>query len=180
VSGALRLALAGLALLLTSPALAQDNGAAMDAMMKRAVAGARTGTKPAKSLSVKIDGKVKAAAQYTLADLKALPALDIETHYDGQAQQAWKGVPLRALLDKAGIIDEEGAGTALRHLILARGTDGYAVGIAIGEIDPRFEGKNVIIAYEQDGKPLDSLRLIVPGDAHAGRGVRDLAEITVN
>jgi len=37
----------------------------------------------------------------------------------------------------------------------------------------------VIIAYEKDSKPLDSLRLIVPGDAHAGRGVRDLAKITV-
>jgi len=26
---------------------------------------------------------------------------------------------------------------------------------------------------------LDSLHLIVPGDSHAGRGVRDLSEITV-
>ena len=49
----------------------------------------------------------------------------------------------------------------------------------MGEIDPRFEGKSVIVAYEKDGQPLASLRLIVPGDVRAGRAVRGLAELTV-
>ena len=50
----------------------------------------------------------------------------------------------------------------------------------MGEIDPRFEGKSVIVAYQKDGQPVSSLRLIVPGDSHAGRDVRDLAELTVH
>ena len=152
----------------------------MAAMMKRAVAGARTGTAPAQSLAVKLGGKVKAPLSLSLAELKALPAVAAETHYEGQAKEQWKGASLRALLEKAGIVDEEGAGANLRHMILARGSDGYAAGVAIGEIDPRFEGKAVIIAYELDGKPLDSLRLVIPGDAHPGRAVHDLVEVTVN
>ena len=176
----MKIALATALLCLAAPALAQDNGAAMDQMMNRAVAGARTKAAPAKSLAVKLGGKVKTPAAYALAELKALPAVVVETQYEGQAKAQWKGASLRALLDKAGIVDEEGPGANLRHLILARGADGYAAGIAIGEIDPRFEGKAVIIAYEQDGKPLDSLRLVVPGDAHPGRAVHDLADVTVN
>ena len=176
----MKIGLAAALLLLAGPAQAQDSTTAMDQMMKRAVAGARDRAAPAKSLSVKLDGKVNHPAAYSLTELKALPAVSIETHYEGQAKEQWKGASLGPLLDKAGMVDEEGAGAGQRHVILAKGSDGYAVAVAIGEIDPRFEGKAVIIAYERDGKPLDSLRLVVPGDAHAGRNVRDLAELTVN
>ena len=53
----------------------------------------------------------------------------------------------------------------------------------MGEIDPRFEGKNVIVAYDKDGKPLsaaEGLRLVVPLDHHGGRAVRDIATIEVD
>ncbi len=58
---------------------------------------------------------------------------------------------------------------SLQHTILARGHDGYGVALAIGEIDPRFAGKKVIVAYQQGGKPMENqtFRLVVPGDAHA-------------
>ena len=63
--------------------------------------------------------------------------------------------------------------------MLARGQDGYAVALAIGELDPNFEGKQVLIAYAQDDKPLPGLRLVVPADIRGGRGVHDLAAIEV-
>jgi hypothetical protein len=59
------------------------------------------------------------------------------------------------------------------------GRDGYAVALALGEIDPHYEGKQIIIAY-LGGEPsasMSSLRLIVPGDVHGGRSVRDVAKI---
>jgi hypothetical protein len=37
----------------------------------------------------------------------------------------------------------------------------------------------VIVAYAEDGKPLDGLRLIVPGDKHGGRAVKDVVHIEV-
>ena len=56
-----------------------------------------------------------------------------------------------------------------------------AVALALGEIDPHYAGKVVILAY-QGGQPpssAGSLRLIVPGDAHGGRNVRDVVRIEV-
>ncbi len=135
-----------------------------------------------KSLGLKLDGKVKTPATYTVAQLRAMPATSVTVSFQGHedAGGTWKGVALAALVEKVGTVEEKGHGAFLQHVIMARGTDGYAVGIAMGEIDPKFEGKAVTVAYEKDGKPLDSLRLIVPNDAHAGRSVRNLAELTVN
>jgi hypothetical protein len=156
----IRALLIGLALLLAVPAAAQPAAP--------------------KSLSVKLDGAVKAPATFTLAQLQAMPSVSIDVTYQGQAKSSWKGVSLLALIQGAGTIDEAGNNAVLRHVILAKGSDGYFVAIAIGEIEPDFAAKQAIVAYERDGKSLDGLRLVVPGDAHAGRNVRDLAEITVN
>ena len=133
-----------------------------------------------KSLSVKLDGAVKMPATFTLAQLQAMPSVSIDVTYQGQAKSSWKGVSLLALIQGAGTIDEAGNNAVLRHAILAKGSEGYVVAIAIAEIEPDFAGKQAVVAYERDGKPLDGLRLVMPGDAHAGRNVRDLAEITLN
>jgi DMSO/TMAO reductase YedYZ molybdopterin-dependent catalytic subunit len=133
------------------------------------------------STTVKLDGAVKAPATYSLADLAAQSSASVTLNVPGHdaASGNWKGVPLMALLEKAGTVEDKGHGAYLQHVIIARGTDGYGVAIAIGEIEPKFEGKQVIVAYQKDGAALPSLRLIIPGDAHAGRDVRDLAELMV-
>jgi DMSO/TMAO reductase YedYZ molybdopterin-dependent catalytic subunit len=133
------------------------------------------------STSVKLDGAVKTAATYSIADLAALPSAGVTLTIQGHdaASGTWKGVPLMALIDKAGTVEEKGHGAYLQHVIIARGADGYGVAIAIGEIDAKFEGKQVIVAYQKDGATLPSLRLVIPGDAHAGRDVRDLTELTL-
>lgn len=155
----MRLALAWLLLLLT-PALARE---------------------AAPSASVKLDGAVKAPAVYSMADLAALPMASVKLKVEGHEglSGTWQGAPLMALIDKAGTVEEMGHGAYLRHVIVARGADGYGIAMAIGEIDPKFEGKQAIVAYRKDGAALSSLRLIIPGDAHGGRDVRDLAELTV-
>jgi DMSO/TMAO reductase YedYZ molybdopterin-dependent catalytic subunit len=147
----------------------------------------------AASTAVRLQGALNMPVTYSMAQLAGLPSaglpsaglpsaglpsvsvtLSIEGH--GDVSGVWKGVPLLALIQKAGL---SGQGSGLGHVIIARGTDNYTVAIAMGEIDSRFEGKSVIVAYQKDGQPISSLRLIVPGDSHAGRDVRDLAELTV-
>jgi hypothetical protein len=67
----------------------------------------------------------------------------------------------------------------LKHTLLITGRDGYGVALALAEIDPHYEGKQIIIAYA-GGEPsasMSSLRLVVPGDVHGGRSVRDVATI---
>jgi DMSO/TMAO reductase YedYZ molybdopterin-dependent catalytic subunit len=97
----------------------------------------------------------------------------------GPQAHHWTGPLLRDVIHGVGVTDEPGKKTYMRHVILARGADGYIVSIAIAEIDPMGESKQVIVALRQDDKPLPAPRLIVPGDASFARGVHDLTALDV-
>jgi DMSO/TMAO reductase YedYZ molybdopterin-dependent catalytic subunit len=134
---------------------------------------------------IALDGQVQKPAHLTLSDLQALPPTSVSITFatgHGQETGTYTGVLLWTLLTNVAITDSDPK-QHLRHTIfVTSGTDQYAVALSIGELDPKFEGKSVIIAYAKDGKPLDAedgLRLIVPGDAHGGRAVKDVAHIEV-
>jgi len=61
------------------------------------------------------------------------------------------------------------------------GRDGYRAVLALAEIAPEFEAKQVILADHIDGKPLDAdhLRVVVPLDKRGGRSVGDVVRIEV-
>ena len=142
----------------------------------------QAGPAAAAPIGLAMAGRVGQPGTLSLADLQALPSLTVEvTHSSARGPQAatYTGALLWPLLAAAAPVDEPGRSTHLRHTVLAHGRDGYAVTLAFGELDPQMAGKEVIIAYAQDGKPLPSLRLVVPGDSHAGRAVRDLVSIEV-
>lgn len=130
-----------------------------------------------------IDGAVEHPLHLSFADLSAQPAAEIDaTFLTGQGQQTghFRGALLWPLIERSKIAAETGAKRSeLRHYLLVTGQDGYAVALSIGEIEPDFEGKPVILAYERDGKALDGIRLIVPGDKHGGRAVRAVVHIDV-
>lgn len=63
------------------------------------------------------------------------------------------------------------------------GSDGYQAILAWGEIDPGWEGKDVLVAYMEDGQPLNSdgmACLVVPGDLSGGRYVSNVTSITLS
>jgi DMSO/TMAO reductase YedYZ molybdopterin-dependent catalytic subunit len=138
-------------------------------------------TTPAPTLA--IAGRVAYPRTVTLAELQAMPAATVEvatTTSAGVQRVTYTGPLLWTLVQAAQSVDEPGSGnTALQHTFLARGQDGYAVALSIGEIDPRMEGKQVVVANARDGQPMATLRLVVPGDLHAARSVRDLVAIEV-
>jgi len=41
----------------------------------------------------------------------------------------------------------------LRHVVTVAGSDRYQAAIAWGEIDPDFEGRTVLVAVTEDGRP---------------------------
>lgn len=128
-----------------------------------------------------IGGRVEHPRTLALADLQALPPVTVEVehaHEKDAQRHRFTGALLWPLITAAGPVDA-GKRTFLQHTVLARGQDGYAVALAVGELDPNFEGKQVLVAYAEDGKPLPGLRLVVPADARAGRSVRDLVAIEV-
>jgi DMSO/TMAO reductase YedYZ molybdopterin-dependent catalytic subunit len=132
---------------------------------------------------VAIDGQVQHSTTLSLTDVKALPATDITVSFEtskGSVAGHYKGVLLWTLLDKAGLPEETGKNHHhLQRSVLVIGSDGYTVALSIGELEPDFEGKQVLLAYETDGKPEPRLRLVVPGDHKAGRNVHDVVRVTV-
>ena len=135
---------------------------------------------------VAVSGTVDNQRQLTPAELRALPATEVSIDFKtdrGEEKASYRGPLLLDVLVKAGITDAGGKDAHIRHAILVTGRDGYTVALAIGEVDPKFEGKLVILATEKNGQPLDleqGPRLIVPGDRHGGRAVKDVDAIVVN
>jgi DMSO/TMAO reductase YedYZ molybdopterin-dependent catalytic subunit len=127
-------------------------------------------------------GPASAPHSLAAAELATLPGVDVTVAFQtghGPERATYRGAPLWAVLDHAGLIPPGEPKTRVRHVLLATGHDGYVAALALAEIDPMFEDKEVILATAKDGKPLPQgeIRLIVPGDKHGARAVHDVARI---
>lgn len=113
-----------------------------------------------------------------------LPAVEQKVSFltgHGPEQATYTGALLWSVIDSAEMSSSDRR-ARLRRTIWVTGRDGYTAALALAEIDPEFEGKQVLLAYRRDGKPIDgnTLRLVVPGDRHGGRSVRDVVRIEVH
>ncbi len=140
-----------------------------------ALAGSVSGT------GIAVGGHVEHALHLTITELNAMPRHSVDVAFEtshGPQSGHFSGALLWDLVEKSGIA--EGSGTKskhhLQHAVLITGRDGYAVTVSVGEIDPDFEGKSVILADDDAAK---GARLIVPGDKHGGRDVRDVVSIDI-
>jgi hypothetical protein len=129
--------------------------------------------------SVAVTGMVSHGGKVELAALKQVSFSGSFNTMSGRQTHRWTGPLLLDVLDQAGMTDAPGKRTRMQHVILATGTDGYAAAIALGEIDPKGEGKQVIVAVTQDGAPMKAPRLVVPDDASFTRCVHDLATLEI-
>jgi hypothetical protein len=132
--------------------------------------------------SIAIVGAVQNPGSVTKEELSHLPPVDVSVSQQtdkGPAEGKYRGALLWTVIDHAVLVNGTDKNAYLRHTILVTGADGYAVALSEGEIDPKLEGKQVILAYMKDGALFDGLRLVVPGDAHASRSVRDIVTIEV-
>jgi hypothetical protein len=108
-----------------------------------------------------------------------IPAYSVE--YDPEHDAA-RALLAKGITGNLTFLDANtGKTRKLRYTLIVTGRDGYAVALAIGELDPLYEGKSVILAYAGGEPPVSSttLRLVVPGDVHGGRSVRDVSTIEV-
>ena len=140
------------------------------------------GSAAAQSPVLLLGGRVKHPQHWTLDDLKKMPATRADVSYQtdrGVVTARFTGVLLWSLIRAAGGIDDSGKGAELRHAIRVTAKDNYVVVTSTGEIAPKFGGKAAIVAYERDGKLLDDFRIVMPGDKHGGRNVRDVVSINI-
>ena len=129
-------------------------------------------------------GPTRAPVDLNIGDLAQMPAARVDTAFlteHGTHQASFEGPLLWTVLQKAGVIDPEKHREQVSQTIVIQGLDGYRAILALGEIAPEFEGKQVIVAQRMDGKPLDAdhLRVVVPLDKRGGRSVRDVVRIEV-
>ena len=145
------------------------------------IAGCAAGARAADD-AVVIDGLVKHKLTLAAGDLRAMPSQTREVSFQtdhGPQKATYTGVLLWAVVARAEIDDGAKFGE-LHHVMAITGKDGYLVMFSLGEIDPNFGQAPVMIAYERNGQPIPGgLRLVVPGDVHGARDIRDLAHIEI-
>jgi DMSO/TMAO reductase YedYZ molybdopterin-dependent catalytic subunit len=141
----------------------------------------------AHSDSVAIKGGVDHPKTLALADLQHEPRTTVTVFMHtghGALTGAFTGVSLWTLLQEAGVtMDKAKKDDLIHHTVTVTSSDGYNAVLSLAEIAPEFGGDQAIIAWQQDGKPLESgegfARLIIPGDKAAGRAVGAITTIEV-
>jgi hypothetical protein len=147
-----------------------------------AVAPLRAAEPPA-SAAIVVTGPSHAAVELTVAELARLPTVRLQVAFlteHGRRSASFEGPLLWAVLQKAGAIDPKPRDEASESVVIV-GRDGYRAVLALGEIAPEFEGKQVLLAESMDGRPLGAghLRVVVPLDKRGGRSVREVTRIDV-
>ena len=137
------------------------------------------------ALCQKLTVQTESGTQTVLAraDIEALPHVKVTTTASG-VPATFEGVALRAVLEKAGVgFGETLKGKRLASCLLVEAADDYRVVIALPEIDPRFNDKQVILAFLKDGKLLDDkegpYRIVIPDEKRMARWVRQVTTLKI-
>ncbi len=117
------------------------------------------------------------------SDIELLPHVKVTTH-GADTSATFEGVTLKAVLEKAGVeFGQSVRGKRLASCLLVEAADGYRAVIALPEIDPEFTDKQVVLAYLQDGKPLDAkagpYRIVIPDEKRMARWVRQVTTLKI-
>jgi hypothetical protein len=117
----------------------------------------------------------------TRGDIEALPHTQVTA---GPEQTAFEGVALKGVLEKAGIVFGESLkGKRLASCLVVQAVDGYRVVIALPELYPAFTGKQVLLVFLRNGKPLDEkegpYRIVIPDEKRMARWVKQLATLKI-
>src|SRR3954469_11570539 len=136
---------------------------------------------PARAQEVVVSRSVEESHTINPDTVERLPAVEREVSYltgHGTEQASYTGALLWSVLDSAGVLAGDPR-ARLQRTVAVTGRDGYVAVLALAEIDPEFEGKQVLLAYRRNNQPFSNneLRLVVPGDRRGGRSVHDVVRI---
>jgi DMSO/TMAO reductase YedYZ molybdopterin-dependent catalytic subunit len=133
----------------------------------------------------KIGGAVTTPITVTVEDLKKMPrkTLRVENAH-AKRTEVYEGVPLEALLQKAGVPQgEQIRGAAMATYVLVEAADDYHVIFSLAELDFSFLDSEVLMADTMDGAPLPSdqgpFKLVAPHEKRPARWMKMVKSITV-
>jgi hypothetical protein len=118
------------------------------------------------------------------AEFRALPHITITVHNGHtNADETYSGVLVATLLAIVNApMGKELQKEALTSYLIASGSDGYSVILALAEVDPSFHAGQVLVADARDGQPLGKsgpYQLIVSEDKRPARWVHNLDSIAL-
>jgi DMSO/TMAO reductase YedYZ molybdopterin-dependent catalytic subunit len=135
---------------------------------------------PAAPIRVLLNGRDTTLAP---AVLERLPRASVVVRGHEGTDRHLTGIPLRAVLEAAGLDTAEVHGPDLARSLVIEARDGYRVAFGLADLDSLITGRALLLAYGADGASLDERQgpwqLIVPGDLHARRSVRQVVAIRV-
>jgi hypothetical protein len=129
---------------------------------------------------VTVKGPGGESAVATAAGLRDMHRTSVTVAWGGG--HTYTGAMVTDLLAEIGAPSEVRLhGPALDQVVIVKGRDGFIAVLAIAETAMSFKGQPVILADEEDGKPLNDkegpYRLVIGGEAKPPRSVRGVVEI---
>ncbi|HLK25775.1 MAG TPA: molybdopterin-dependent oxidoreductase [Caulobacteraceae bacterium] len=143
-----------------------------------AFATAFAGAAAAQSILVK--GPHDTTATVTEADLRGMSRASVTIPYGQKA--TYTGALVSDILATVGApSDKRLHGAPVNQILIVTGSDGFTTVLAIAEVEKSFKTQPVILADEENGKPLPPkegpFRLIVGGELKPARSVFDVTAI---
>lgn len=117
------------------------------------------------------------------SDIESLPHVKVATH-GSENTATFEGVAVRTVLEKGGVeFGHSMRGKRLASCLLVEAADGYRAVISLPEIDPDFNHKQIVLAFFEDGKPLDAkagpCRIVIPDEKRMAGWVRQVTTLKI-
>jgi len=137
---------------------------------------------PTTSGTVAVTGDVRYPTMVSVDEIRALAApqtrsVSFESSAGSQCQTYVGAALIDVVMPTLPNVDGNAKHPLLPVAALAVGADGYSTAVSWAEIAPDLTATPVLVAYTEDGQPLDQPRLVVPGDVKGARYVSILAEL---
>jgi DMSO/TMAO reductase YedYZ molybdopterin-dependent catalytic subunit len=178
-----RLAALSIAALLTLGLAAREPAAQQAGVPNGGDPPKRTARKESGALLV-VRGEVGEPLVFSAEEFAKLPRQSVRAKAHDGVDSRYEGVPLAAILAKAG--EPMGGalkGNALTLYLVVEASDGYRALFALPELDSAFTDRVILLADHRDGRPLSDregpLQVIVPGEKKHARWVRQVIRIVV-
>jgi DMSO/TMAO reductase YedYZ molybdopterin-dependent catalytic subunit len=133
---------------------------------------------------LKVTGQVSHPLSLSAPALAALPHVTLVTKDRDGKEIRYTGVPIRAILDQAGVPStKQMRNGAIALALVVEAADGYQAVFSLTEIDAQPADRPVLLADQRDGKPLappeSPVRLIALQDQRPTRWVRQVTTLRI-
>ena len=123
---------------------------------------------PALALSLQVLDIEGQTTTLTALEVLNMPHTTVKV-IDHDVPAQFEGIPLANVLASAKIqLGDTLRGQRMTEVLVVEAADSYRVAFALGELDPAFAARDIVLADEGDGKPLDAkqgpLRVVAAGD----------------